>query len=159
MTEPTTQPDPDLRDYIEEVALFWEAHGMPRIAGRILGLFLVCDPPHRSAKQLAATLGASKGSISAMVRLLHASGTLEVVPIPGERATYYQLSPGSLERKFEKRLLEMVAFRALAERGLELLEGEPAGRRERLEKVRSLYAFLERELPDLLERWRSETTP
>lgn len=142
--------------YVEEVALFWTAHGLPRIAGRILGLLLVCDPPHRSATELAAELGVSKGSISSMTRLLLTSGTLEVVPVPGERATYYQLSPRSLERKLERRLAEMVAFRALTERGLRLLDGAPAAQRERLETVHSLYAFLERELPVLLERWRAE---
>lgn len=149
MTEPT-------ENYVEEVALFWEAHGLPRIAGRILGLLLVCDPPHRSAKELAAELGASKGSVSAMTRLLLQSGTIEVVPVPGERATYYRLSPDSLERKLERRLIEMVAFRELADKGLELLADAPAAHRDRLETVRSLYAFLERELPALLDRWREE---
>ena len=43
---------PDLAPYIEDVALYWEQHGLPRIAGRIIGLLLVCDPPHRSAAEL-----------------------------------------------------------------------------------------------------------
>lgn len=149
---------PELTAYVEEVALFWEGQGLPRIAGRIVGLLLVCDPPYRTPRQLAEELGASKGSVSAMTRLLLASGTIEVVPIPGERATWYQLSPDSLEQKLERRLTEMVAFRALAERGLTLLEDAPASQRERLETVRSLYAFLERELPALMERWRRERT-
>lgn len=157
MTEPNVlKLDTDLARYVEQVALFWEAQGVPRIAGRILGLLLVCNPPHRSAAELAATLGASKGSISAMTRLLLASRTIEIVPIPGERATYYCLSPQSLEDKLARRLTEMVAFRAIAADGLCLLADAPAHRRQRLESVHDMYAFLERELPALLERFRAE---
>lgn len=149
--------DEDVAKYIEEVALFWEGQGLPRIAGRILGLLLVCDPPWRSPTELVDELGASKGSVSTMTRLLLEAGTIErVAPHPGDRATYYQLSPGSLERKLERRIHTMVGFRALAEQGLQLLEHAPADQRARLETVASLYAFLERELPLLLERWREE---
>lgn len=140
--------------FVEDVALHWEAHGLPRIAGRIIGLLMVCDPPHRSATQLKDELGASKGSISTMTRLLLASGTLVVVAVPGDRATYYRLAPHSFEEKMKRRLEAMVGFRDLARRGVELLEAEGSPRVEELEQVASLYAFLGDELPRLFERWR-----
>lgn len=98
----------------------------------------------------------SKGSISAMTRLLTQSGSIEVVAVPGSRATCYRLSPDGLERKFIARMQGMVGFRTLAEQGLELLGDAPAEHRERLEKVASLYAFLDRELPALVARWKQE---
>ncbi|MCA9610875.1 MAG: MarR family transcriptional regulator [Myxococcales bacterium] len=149
--------DPELAAYVEDVALYWEAQGLPRIAGRIVGLLLVCDPPHRSPGELVEELGVSKGSVSAMTRLLVEAGTIEVVAVPGGRATYYRLTPESLERRFERRLRSFTSFGALAQRGLELLEDEPAERTARLRRIASLYAFLERELPLLLERWHAET--
>lgn len=149
-------PDAEIEAYVEDVALFWERQGLPRIAGRIVGHLLVCDPPHRSAGQLVADLEVSKGSVSTMLRLLLTSKSIEAVAVPGDRATYYQLSPDSLERKLEQRLAHMTSFRALADRGLSLLDGEPAERTRRLRKVASMYAFMERELPQLLERWRAE---
>jgi DNA-binding transcriptional regulator GbsR (MarR family) len=148
--------DDELARFVEEAALFWEEQGLPRIAGRILAWLLVCDPPYRSARQLTEELGASKASISTMTRLLQASGTIEVVAIPGERATHFRLTPHTLGRKLERRLQAMVSFLPLARRGLELLADEPPERRERLEEVASMYAFLARELPALLERWRAE---
>lgn len=148
--------DEKLAAYVEEVALFWEGFGMPRIAGRIIGLLLVCDPPHRSAAELEEELGVSKSSVSTMIRLLLASGTLERVALPGDRATYYALAPDSLERKFEGRLASMVGFEALAERGLTLLAGEPCERLERLRLVHAMYGFMAREVPLLLEKWRQE---
>lgn len=147
---------PELESYVEDVALFWERQGLPRIAGRIVGLLLVCDPPHRSPTQLVEELGASKASVSTMLRLLLAAETIEAVAVPGDRSTYYALTPDSLERKLERRLSGMVSFRALAERGLGLLEDEPADRSARLRRVASMYAFMERELPALLEKWRAE---
>lgn len=146
--------DDTIAHYIEEVALFWEQQGMPRIAGRILGLLMVCDPPHRSARQLAEQLSVSKGSVSMMVRLLLSSESIEIVAVPGERATYYQLSPDSMEQKLERRLRAMTGFRDLASRGLDLLDGAPAEQRARLEHIHDLYAFLEEELPLLIARWR-----
>ena len=143
--------------YIEDVALFWEAQGLPRIGGRILGLLLVCDPPHRSATQLATELQVSKGSVSAMTRLLAASDSIHKVAIPGQRGTFYALTPNGLERKFTRRLTEMTRFEALATRGLALLADRPPESRERLEMVASLYAFMDRELPLLLEKWRRES--
>ena len=141
---------------IEDVALYWERHGVPRIAGRVIGLLLVCDPPYRSVGQIATELNVSKGSASTMTRLLLTSESIERVPVPGERATYYRLKPDSLERKLEARLAMMVGFRQLAEEGVALLEGAPSGRRERLERVSRMYAFMEREMGLMLERWRAE---
>lgn len=148
--------DSALAAYVEDVALYWEAQGLPRIAGRIVGLLLVCDPPHRSAGELVAELGVSKGSVSSMTRLLLETGTIEVVAVPGERATYYRLTPESLERRFERRVERFASFGELARRGLELLDDQPTERTARLRRVASLYAFLERELPRLLERWHAE---
>lgn len=142
--------------WIEDVALSLEESGVPRIAGRIVGLLMICDPPHRSSSELVSELGASKASISTMTRQLYQAGTIEKVAIPGERATYYRLASDSLERKLTKQVARMVGFHPLAQRGLELLADAPPERRERLETIQALYAFMERELPDLIARWSDE---
>lgn len=146
----------DHHAYVEDVALFLEQQGLPRIAGRIVGLLLICDPPHRTAAQMAEELGASKGSISTMTRLLLEAGTIEKVAIPGERATHYVLSEHSLEHKLERQVQRMMGFLPLAERGLKLLEKAPENRKRRLRAVRAMYAFMQREVPGLLRRWREE---
>lgn len=147
-----------LAQYIEDVALHFERGGLPRIAGRILGLLLVCDPPERSAGQLAVELGVSKGSISAMTRLLLSAGTIRRVGRPGERVTYYALSDDGFERKLALRVRAMAETRALGEQGLRLLarDGAAPPRTRRLRELVALYGFWERELPGLLERWRDE---
>lgn len=146
----------DEAQFVEDAALFWERQGLPRIAGRILGWLFVCSPPHRSSAELARDLGVSKGSVSAMTRMLLEARSIEVAPVPGARATYFRLSSESLEARLARRIEAMLGFGPIARQGLELLEGRPDDERARLERAAALYAFLERELPALLERWHQE---
>ncbi|MBA3470937.1 MAG: hypothetical protein H0T53_14985 [Herpetosiphonaceae bacterium] len=91
------------RQFVEKVGLLYEQVGLQRMAGRILGWLLICDPPAQSAADLAAALDASKGSISGITRQLF----------------------------------------------------QPV-HRQRLETMRNIYGFFERELPALLERWHAD---
>ncbi|MEX1256417.1 MAG: MarR family transcriptional regulator [Gemmatimonadota bacterium] len=147
---------PPLAAFVEEVALFLEPGGMPRIAGRIVGYLLVCDPPHRSAAQLAEELSVSRGSVSTMVRMLRTTGLLEPAPVPGERAIHLRLSDDGFEAVFEHQIRQVSAFGELASKGLTVLRGAPSERTRRLRLLAALYGFYEREMPGLLERWRTE---
>lgn len=123
------------------------------MAGRILGWLLICDPPEQSATELAAVLHASKGSISSATRLLLPSGLVQRISHPGERRDYFAIRPEAWAALVRTRLAEVVAFRELTERGLDLLTEAPKERRERLEEVHELYAWLAHELPELWQRW------
>jgi DNA-binding transcriptional regulator GbsR (MarR family) len=142
--------------YVEEVALGFERQGLFRMAGRVLGWLLICDPPEQTFGQLAEVLQASKGSISAAMKFLVPAGLVERVSRPGERRDYYRCRPGAWAdlARDQSRLYD--EFRKLAQRGLELLADAPAARRERLQGMHDLYAWLEREMPALWERWRRE---
>lgn len=145
-----------LRRYIEDIALFFEKSGLPRIAGRILGLLLICDPPHRSASELAEEVGASKASVSTMTRMLLSAGLIERVGVPGERSTHFALRDDGFERTFEVRMKGLVGFGPLAERGLQLLANEGSGPSRHLRELAALYEFWGRELPLLLDKWKQE---
>ncbi len=148
--------DDALARWVEEVALHFEAGGLPRIAGRILGHLLVCDPPHRSGAELVQELGASKASVSAMARMLLTAGLIERAGVPGERATYYRLRSDGFEARFAAVMSSIVAFRPVADRGLALLDREEPARSARLRELRALYRFFEREMPVLFARYREE---
>ena len=51
-----TQRQQDQQHFVEEVGLLFEHAGLPRMAGRILGWLLICDPPHQSPGELAEVL-------------------------------------------------------------------------------------------------------
>lgn len=142
--------------FVEEVGLIFEMAGLPRMSGRIFGWLLISNPPQQSHGELAEILKASKGSISTMTRLLIQIGLIERVSLPGERRDYFQIKSQAWSQMTKQRIAQISAFRQLAEKGLELLKENPPRLRQRLEEMRDIHAFLERELPLLDERWELE---
>lgn len=141
-----------LHQYVEEFALRYESAGLPRTAGRILGWLMVCDPPEQSAAQLATELGASKASISTMTRMLTQFSLIERVSRRGSRQDFYRIRPGAWTELMKTRLASLSAFRALADKGLKLMETAPPEQKLRLQEMRDLYAFFEGQLAELVQR-------
>lgn len=146
-----TRPDVK-RQLAEDFGMLFDAAGVPRMAGRIFGWLMVCDPPQQSAADLAKHVGASKGSISAMTRLLQASGIVERFSIPGKRATYFRIKENPWAEMMTAKLRFITAFRGIAEKGLTLLANEPASVRRRLTEMRDTYSFFEQEFARLTQR-------
>ncbi|MBI5305024.1 MAG: MarR family transcriptional regulator [Chloroflexi bacterium] len=141
------------RHFAEEVGLMFDQEGLPQMAGRIWGWMLICESPQVSLQELAEVLNASKGSISTMSRLLIRAGVIERIAIPGHRRDHVRLKSGGWTHYVEESMLRVSAYRALAERGLELLEGKDPTARATLTELRDLYAFFEQEMPALMDRW------
>jgi DNA-binding transcriptional regulator GbsR (MarR family) len=139
--------------FVEEVGIFFEQSGMPRMAGRILGWLLISDSPHQMTGELTEALMASKGSISTMTRFLIRIGLIERISLPGQRRDYFRFKSGAWHRWLKEGLVQTTTARQLAERGLELLEGKSQLNRQGLEEMRDMYAFFEQEFPALVERW------
>jgi hypothetical protein len=152
---PTPPPEDRLRPFVEEVALFYERSGLPRMAGRILGWLLVCEPAQQTMAEMAGALGGSKASMSTMTRLLQQLGLIERVRRPGERLDRFGIRPGLWAESFRREAATYGAARAMYERGLAALGGRTASARARLAHARDLYAFFEAEVPKLLERWEA----
>ncbi len=142
--------------FVEDVALVFEEIGLTRMAGRILGWLLISNPPHQSADELAEALQASKGSISTMTRLLIQLDLIERAGIPGDRRDYFRMKPDVWAQLLQARMSQVTDLHQLAEEGLELLEGEPAELRQRIQDMHDLYSYIETELPILIERWEQK---
>jgi DNA-binding transcriptional regulator GbsR (MarR family) len=144
------------KEFAENFGIFFEKLGVPRMAGRIWGWLLVCDPPHQTAAELAEALMASRGSISTMTRLLLQFGLIEEIGLPGQRNRLYRVRPGAFSELLKARMSLTTEVRKMAERGLELLEGGPPRARRRLEECRDFYAFFEKEFPALVQKWERQ---
>lgn len=142
--------------FVEDVGLSFEMVGLPRMAGRIFGWLLISNPPHQSPRELATVLQASKGSISTMTRLLLQISLIERISLPGQRRDYFRIKPHAWTELTRQRMTQITLFRQLAERGLEMLQEKDPQLRQRLEEMRDMHAFLEQELPMLLERWEQK---
>jgi DNA-binding transcriptional regulator GbsR (MarR family) len=146
----------ELGSFADDIGLFYEELGYPRVWGRVLGWLLVCQPNLQSADDLAAALHASRGSISMATQGLIRAGMVERQTLRGDRRTFYRIRPGSWTALFEEQTRMATKLGELAERGLSLLNDEPPERRHRVEELHDLTAFYEHEAPLLLERWHKD---
>ncbi len=142
------------RRYAEEAAVVLAGMGLPQAYGKLLGWLLICTPAAQSGAELSAALGLSKGSVSAGLRMLETSGLVRRVPMPGRRGTFYEMAPDAIMRAAGSE--KFTLFRQLMDRGLAVLGGEDAPGAERLRITRDFYAFIEVEVPKLIERFRAE---
>lgn len=137
--------------FIEDIGLFFEQMGMPRMAGRILGVLLISDPPAQSITDITEKLKASKSSISVMARLLVENGLIERVAAPVPRRDYYRFKPGGWILYMRQWLGLMSALHNITERGISLLDSKDPILKERLQEAHDLFSFIEQEFPALLE--------
>jgi DNA-binding transcriptional regulator GbsR (MarR family) len=142
--------------FIEEIGLVFDSLHLPRMAGRVLGAILIGPADGMTAAELAEALAASKGSVSGMTQLLIHYRFIERTVRGGDRRDRFAVKSGAWARMMLWRVELLQRLQELAADGLEMLG--PDGNPEPLEEVRDMYAFLERELPRLFDRWETERT-
>ncbi len=145
---------PELSRFIEGMGMYFEAQGIPRIGGRMLGLLMVAHRP-LSAEDMARMLKVSRGSLSVNFRALLASGMVEKVTAYGDRTTYFVYSNAALEHRTTTGMHATLAFKKLVQDGLAALPPKDPARRHldaSLEWSDMIYAAFERTLADWRER-------
>ena len=142
--------------YIEQVGLFYENYGLPRMAGRILGHLLSSESDAISFEELQKSLQASKGSISGNVNLLLNQKLIIKHTIPGDRKTYFTLSYNSLNAIIEEKAKSVTAFRKLFEKGIGFHTDQHTPKHEILSEIIHYYQFLEEEMPLLKKKWENK---
>ncbi len=152
---PATDPIGEEDLFIEKFAAIFENYSAyPRVAGRIFGYLLICDPPYQSPGQLVTRLRISKSTVSGMVRLLTQTGMIEEFFLPGARSRNYRVRVEGWEDLFMKQLKGLSLVRDVLGEGRMLMKEKDPGLIARIDTLDSLYAFFESELPLLLVRWR-----
>ena len=136
--------------FIEDIGLFFEQMGMPRMAGRILGVLLISDPPSQSITEIGEKLKASKSSVSIMARLLVENGLIERVASPIPRRDYYRFKPGGWILYMHQWLGLMSELHQITERGLTLIGTKSADLKKRLQEAHDLFSMIEEKFPALL---------
>ena len=128
---------------------------MPRMNARLLGWMLICNPPTQSIADLTRDLGVSRASISVATRLLQASGLLRRVAQPGVRGYRFELDPSFFAGQVNA-ANPFGLLRDALDRGVTIAGGESDPRAARLREARDFYAFVERAIPEAIERYRAE---
>jgi DNA-binding transcriptional regulator GbsR (MarR family) len=150
--------DQQTAHFTETMGLVLEADGLPRIAGRILGLLLVSEEP-RSLDDLAGELGVSKASVSTNTRLLEQRGVLEQVSRPADRKDYYQVPRDLFNHTMAQRLARWERFHEAIGEALVALPIRSPEVRERLEECQAAYSYMAQLIRDALVRWPASPKP
>lgn len=151
------RPDTEIMDFVDQMGGYFESSGLPRLAGRLLGWLLVCDPERQSSEELAAALGASSGGISINARMLSQFGFIERLGVAGDRRTYFRLRPHAFAAGERQRIRIMADLTAMADAGLHAMRGSPPERGRRLQEMRNLSAYMETVLTNALDQFRDQT--
>jgi len=137
--------------FIERMGLAAQSDGMPRIAGRMLGYFIIHGGP-ASLAALADSLQVSRASVSTNARILRNLGVLEATAVPGDRQDYYQLAERHYLRLLEgyvERMGTMSTSLAQAEREL---PADWDGAQARLADMHHFIDNARDDIRDLIER-------
>jgi len=145
----------DAMPFIEKLGFNSEIQGHPRMAGRVMGWLLVCEPPWQSVAEIAMALQSSRSAVNAVVNRMVEFGMFERVAIPGERTTYYRIHSDGGDLLFDNVVANLRQMRSLAELGLEALSWREPEANRRLEDLRAMHAFMEQQMPLMLERWKT----
>ena len=138
--------------------MLYEEMGGTRMAGRVSGWLLLCDPPVQSLTQIADTLGVSKAAVSTAARSLLQAGVVERVSEPGTRGDFYRALPGPMETVLG--VNHALTLKSLVDRGLDLVadKDQTHSNYVLLHEISEYLAFLEGEIPGLLARWNEHRT-
>ncbi len=141
-------------EFVEQMGDFFDRIGQPRIAGRLFGYLLICDPPQQSAADLQQAISASAGSVNSMLRLLQVTGFVDRHGQAGGRKLWYRINPGAFSRVLTLRMQLVSELREMAELGLQAVDVQ-SDCADRLLEMRDCYAFFEQEFPALVDRYHS----
>jgi DNA-binding transcriptional regulator GbsR (MarR family) len=147
--------NPAKAEFIEAMGMTYEAFGLTRMEGRLLGALLVADPPEQSAEDLAETLQASRGSISSAVRRLELVGIVRRLSKAGERKDFFQMVPDAWNQMMHKRVAAMTALRQLMEQGLAAVQDKSTESKRNLQEAVVFYRFWEESLDLLISHWHA----
>lgn len=142
-------------EFIEEVGLFYEKYGLPKMAGRILGCLISSKTDNNSFDQLKDTLKASKGSISGNIKLLLSQRMIEKHMVSGDRKSYYRIAISSLENLMEAKAQSITEFRQMLERGVAMNANKKGSNYRKISEIIEYYAFLEKEIALLKTKWEN----
>jgi len=141
-----------IEEFVEQMGLSAQADGLPRIAGRMFGYFVIEGGTH-SFSELAEKLQVSRGSVSTNARILESLGVIERTTRPGDRQDYFRLADDPYAKLLEGYVTRMRRIEKLAAKTREGLPGKSKGARARLQDMLRFYGIATKNTEDVLAKW------
>jgi DNA-binding transcriptional regulator GbsR (MarR family) len=139
--------------FVERFAAEMVEAGMQRMPARVFAALLASDDGALTAAELGERLQVSPAAVSGAVRYLAQVGMLARERDPGSRRERYQLHEDQWYETFTRRDSMLARWEnTLRDGAASLGEDTRAGRR--LTGNAEFFAFLQKELGGMMERWR-----
>lgn len=146
------RPENVVIEFVEQMGLILQAEGLPRIAGRIMGLMIMHGGPFSFA-ELAERLSVSRASISTNTRLLEDLGVIERTATPGDRQDYFRLSRQPYARMLRGVVRRMRRAREMVESTQGALPEEMTEAHMRLQELDAFYEALIESFANVIDAW------
>ncbi|MCM6778950.1 MarR family transcriptional regulator [Nocardia sp. CDC159] len=143
-----------LRDAAERLALTMAQGGMQKTTARVMTALLYSEQETMTAADLCERLSISTGAVSTAVKQLTQSGLIERVPAPGSRREHYRFPKGAWAHLLSQQNVMLKVMRDAAQEGLDAVAADTPTA-TRLHEMQDFYAYMDRELPPLIDRWRA----
>jgi DNA-binding transcriptional regulator GbsR (MarR family) len=145
----------EVADYVERFGSALMTLGFPPMPARVFSALLVTDSGRLTAADLAESLGVSAAAISGAVRYLAQLGLVTRERVRGSRRDVFRVQEDVWQEAALHREHMLMLMRSTLSEGVELLgRNTPAG--ARLADTLAFFEFVQRELPQVLEKWRSQ---
>ncbi|WP_433665994.1 GbsR/MarR family transcriptional regulator [Nocardia sp. CA-136227] len=144
-----------LRDAAERLALTLAQGGMQKTTARVMTALLYTEQDTMTAADLCEQLSVSTGAVSTAIKQLTQSAMVERVPAPGSRREHYRFPKGVWADLFSQQNIMLEVMREAAQDGLDVT-GNDSPTAARLHEMQDFYAYMERELPPLIDGWREQ---
>ena len=128
-------------DFVEALGMILQGEGMPRIAGRLLGVFILSGSTHSFA-ELSDMLEVSRGSISTNTRLLEDLGIIERVARRGERQDYFRLASEPYAQLVERKMMRAIKAQETIARTANQINNMDGATKQRIGELGSFFSVL-----------------
>jgi hypothetical protein len=142
--------------FIEQLGRLAEGEGLPRTAGRMMGLLIVSGIP-LGIDQIAARLRVSRASVSTNSRLLQSLFIAQLVSEPGNRRDYLQISGDPCSSLLWLGLQRMQSMhRVIRQMRLAIAGTRFKPTRARLRRMEKFYHGAIRQVQAVLGNWSQQ---
>ncbi|MBN2847788.1 MAG: hypothetical protein JXP72_04965 [Coriobacteriia bacterium] len=128
-----------------------EAVGFPHNIARVYSALTLAENEGLSTTEIISVLGVSKASVSNAMQFLVGVDLVERYRVRGSREAHYRILKGRWGDILARKFTATGQVRRMTDEALALVNSDKA--RERLEEMRDVYAFFEREFEDVMQRY------
>jgi DNA-binding MarR family transcriptional regulator len=149
-------PDPtpeEISQYVERFAAVLVNSGVPTMSARVVGRMLVSPTGMLTSAELAESLQISQPAVSGAVRQLLQIGFISRERIPGSRKDHYRLREDVFSAILERRNNALAEWESTSRSGADLF-GPDSTVGRRLSEAADFFAFIHKDLDQLIKNWR-----